>query len=75
MSRPLNIGLPVMWPVNCVRLVVWQVLQSRESTRIERASVTRFEPPWRSTVNASAGQPASRARFTSACVTSHWSVG
>src|SRR4029079_8048200 len=57
------------------RLVVAWVWQRGESRGIARASVTRFEPPCRSTVRASAGQPAASARRTSACVTLHWSVG
>ena len=72
---PSNIGLPVMKPLSRVRLLVWQVVQSRESRGIARASVTRFEPPCRSTVSTSTGQPAASARRTRPCVTLHWSVG
>ena len=41
-------------------------MQSRESRRIARASVMRFEPPCRSTVSTSTGQPAASTRRTSA---------
>src|SRR5262249_49823088 len=49
----------------------WQALQSRVSVARKRKEVSWLRPLARSTVTATARQPAFSARFTRACATSH----
>jgi hypothetical protein len=71
-SRPSNIGLRRRKPA---QPGWWQLAHRRVSFFANRASVSVFRPAGRSTVRTSTGQPARSARFTSACVIRHVSVG
>src|ERR1700721_3761067 len=69
MSRPEYIGRV---PTLAVRLLLsWQPAHSRVSVRRRGNSVSWLRPPERSTVTATARQPALSARCTIALATSH----
>jgi hypothetical protein len=70
--QPSNIGLRRRKPA---QPGWWQLAHRRVSFFANRASVSVFRPAGRSTVRTSSGQPARSARFTSACVIRHVSVG
>src|SRR5262245_29175810 len=57
--------------LDCRLLRSWQPLQSRVSLARRRNRVSWLRPPLRSTVTATARQPAFSARLTMACATSH----
>ena len=67
MSMPLNIGLGGEPPL----LPVWQLAQSRVSSRRKRDCVSVFRPAGVSTVIATTGHPAACARFSMCSVASH----
>ena len=67
MSMPSNIGFCGEPPLS----PVWQLAQSRVSSRLNRVCVSVFLPAGVSTVIATTGQPAACARFSIVRVASH----